>query len=237
MQETFARRMPGANRSGFTLIELLVVIASIAILAAILFPVFAQARERARSAACLSNLRQIATALHMYMDDNRGRVPVCNDNTTPSPADDTGYWWVILYRYTRNDGIFVCPSWYPTDLPDGLLGWETPADKTKPSNHAGIIGTYVWNETMDGSPESKLNGTAEDGLGFSPSSVICAAEGFNGSHAYYKEHVIPTDPKNRLRYFHKKGANAAFADGHAKYMTESQMKPSLWAPWETSWRP
>ena len=63
---------PGA---GFTLIELLVVIAIIAILAAILFPVFAQAREKARAAACLSNGKQIGTGIMMYMQDNVGVYP------------------------------------------------------------------------------------------------------------------------------------------------------------------
>ena len=63
------------RRSGFTLIELLVVIAIIAILAAILFPVFAQAREKARQITCASNLKQIATAMHMYSQDFDERIP------------------------------------------------------------------------------------------------------------------------------------------------------------------
>ena len=67
---------------GFTLIELLVVIAIIAILAAILFPVFAQAREAARRSACLSNMKQISTALLMYAQDN--------DEILPASADDPG---------------------------------------------------------------------------------------------------------------------------------------------------
>src|SRR5437016_13930229 len=64
------------RRTGFTLIELLVVIAIIAILAAILFPVFAQARDKARQAACLSNLKQVGTALMMYGQDYDERMPV-----------------------------------------------------------------------------------------------------------------------------------------------------------------
>src|SRR4026209_660618 len=63
------------GKAAFTLIELLVVIAVIAILAALLFPVFAQARDKARQAACLSNLRQIGSALHMYLQDYDERLP------------------------------------------------------------------------------------------------------------------------------------------------------------------
>src|SRR5262245_34867273 len=69
------RRKPMQRRNGFTLIELLVVIAIIAILAAILFPVFAQAREKARQATCLSNLKQIGTGLMMYVQDFDEAVP------------------------------------------------------------------------------------------------------------------------------------------------------------------
>ena len=70
-----SRRCHVGRRCGFTLIELLVVIAIIAILAAILFPVFAQAREKARQTGCLSNMKQLGTAFVMYMQDFDGRLP------------------------------------------------------------------------------------------------------------------------------------------------------------------
>jgi prepilin-type N-terminal cleavage/methylation domain-containing protein len=126
------------RRRAFTLIELLVVIAVIALLAAILFPVFSQARERARRTACQSNMKQIGHSVQLYMQDYDGHVPICNDNTTPTPTDDTGYWWVTLFRYTKNDQVFVCPSWRRTTLPTGLLSYETPPDPNRPFLHAGI---------------------------------------------------------------------------------------------------
>jgi prepilin-type N-terminal cleavage/methylation domain-containing protein/prepilin-type processing-associated H-X9-DG protein len=113
----------GRKRSGFTLIELLVVIAIIAILAAILFPVFAQARDRARAAACLSNLKQMGTAWMMYAQDYDERFPQSNpqvstdattnahDCRTMSGRGNYGGWvGNLLYPYTKNSGIFSCPS-------------------------------------------------------------------------------------------------------------------------------
>src|SRR5947209_18976018 len=72
-----SRAMHHHRKAAFTLIELLVVIAIIAIIAAILFPVFAAARDKARQAACFSNLKQIGYALHMYLEDYHERIPPC----------------------------------------------------------------------------------------------------------------------------------------------------------------
>jgi prepilin-type N-terminal cleavage/methylation domain-containing protein len=125
-------------RSGFTLIELLVVIAIIAILAAILFPVFARARENAKQTACLSNLKQIGTAISMYTQDYDDTYPIYVNRTSgatldrPTPgvapatpaqlfvtnAADSGGWnddywktWMdSVFPYVKSLDVFRCPS-------------------------------------------------------------------------------------------------------------------------------
>jgi prepilin-type N-terminal cleavage/methylation domain-containing protein/prepilin-type processing-associated H-X9-DG protein len=108
------------RRNGFTLIELLVVIAIIAILAAILFPVFAQARAKARQACCLSNVRQLSLATQMYTQDydemliSSAHYPPSGTGSLP---DDAPIWPAYLQPYVRNTQVFVCPDartrgWY-----------------------------------------------------------------------------------------------------------------------------
>jgi len=104
-------------RRGFTLIELLVVIAIIAILAAILFPVFAKAREKARQSSCLSNVKQLTLAMLQYTQDYDERFPMCRypngrDNV-PSPLTGTNVtftWCENIYPYVRNRQVYICPS-------------------------------------------------------------------------------------------------------------------------------
>jgi prepilin-type N-terminal cleavage/methylation domain-containing protein/prepilin-type processing-associated H-X9-DG protein len=117
-----------SSRRGFTLIELLVVIAIIAILAAILFPVFAQAREAARKASCLSNLKQIGLAIQSYATDNDETYP---PSQTPAPAAGATYSWpTILFPYVKNEGIFVCPSGERSATAKDLGGGVNPSTTT-----------------------------------------------------------------------------------------------------------
>src|SRR5687767_12743029 len=110
MENVLKQPLPARSR-GFTLIELLVVIAIIAILAAILFPVFAHAREKARQTSCLSNLRQLSSAMLMYAQDHDELFPPVI--ARQARQDRNIYlisWMRLLESYTKNRGVYVCPS-------------------------------------------------------------------------------------------------------------------------------
>ncbi len=151
------------NKKGFTLIELLVVIAIIAILAAILFPVFAQAREKARAIACLAQAQQIGLGAHMYMEDYDETWVVYSygiqGNNVYSPGFGQGYalvdWEQNLQPYIKNRQIFICPSGDVTDLyyeswPNGQNNPPNPSNKD-----SGCTGCYqtswCWNAIQPGS--------------------------------------------------------------------------------------
>jgi prepilin-type N-terminal cleavage/methylation domain-containing protein/prepilin-type processing-associated H-X9-DG protein len=95
------------SRRAFTLIELLVVIAIIAILAAILFPVFAQAREKARAIACVSNMKQVGMAMLMYAQDNDEHLVWYSDRDC---TNGRKLWWQLVMPYVKNEQVYFCPD-------------------------------------------------------------------------------------------------------------------------------
>jgi len=124
-------RKTGRNfaHRGFTLIELLVVIAIIAILAAILFPVFARARENARRSSCQSNLKQIGLGIVQYTQDFDERMPTAGGNNCA--AADPITWRAKIFPYVKSAQVFVCPSASVRKLFGG--GWQ--AERTL---HTGV---------------------------------------------------------------------------------------------------
>ncbi len=155
-------RMRTPSRNGFTLIELLVVIAIIAILAAILFPVFAQAREKARAISCLSNMKQIGTSLQMYVQDYDETFPFAGwrDDGTPHQAimpDGRLYkgyvlWEFQLFPYVKNKNVFSCPS-----DPNPKLGLNTDTTSNPLEDWWGKVwpGSYGINTDLTWPPYNR----------------------------------------------------------------------------------
>lgn len=192
------------RRQGFTLIELLVVIAIIAILAAILFPVFARAREKARQSSCLSNLKQIGTALMMYADDNDQTYLRVHGSLPGNPGhDEVLPWYPSLQPYVKNDKIFRCPS-HP---------------KQYPSNDTDYVinGYFACATPMSYFP--------------APAQTICFAERSDDTGAFGYHPWEPDSPDHFSAHIcpnrHNNGSNYAFADGHAKWMRwEDTLSPN-----------
>lgn len=202
---------------GFTLIELLVVIAIIAILAAILFPVFARARENARKSTCQSNLKQIGTAFNMYLQDYDGMHVTYYGGTL--------LWVEKVEPYVKNSGVFLCPS---------RTGWYTPSTACASSNHPpesnyrnqGKVVSYGHNICGEGYGEMNgVSGSQTFGLGggFSdsqvqfPADTIAAGDGvcprWRG-----KDHIDLFNSGSASYVRHMDGSNFLFADGHVKWL-------------------
>jgi prepilin-type N-terminal cleavage/methylation domain-containing protein/prepilin-type processing-associated H-X9-DG protein len=143
---------------GFTLVELLVVIAIIAVLAAILFPVFARARERGNQSACLSNLRQLGTSAQVYADDNDGYLPSGHDvKTGDGPPDEGTHWYEAMAPGIRSHEILTCPAdpdkaqYMPSRAPYGSLGVNVVA-KAQPYT------SYLINGVLTDKVNGRRNG-------------------------------------------------------------------------------
>ena len=198
---------------GFTLIELLVVIAIIAILAAILFPVFAQAREKARATQCLSNFKQLGTAWHMYAGDYDSTILSAKvfyqlaGATVPEEYDGaswlTYHWYITvppLMPYVKNDKIFICPS-----------SGQTSANVHNPAP-AGPWGHFIPTKYREALLKDTILGDVTDGSFVKPAQFVVMHDWAN----YHYGSIVggagidaKTPPK----------VTALFQDGHAKLWT------------------
>jgi prepilin-type processing-associated H-X9-DG protein/prepilin-type N-terminal cleavage/methylation domain-containing protein len=136
-----ARKAAKRQWGGFTLIELLVVIAIIAILAAILFPVFARARETARATTCKSNLKQFGNAFSMYVADYDQRLPMSGWWDLPDSRSATNDWHIAMFPYIKNAGVYTCPS--SADIHDGNKDWNRTATDYLYNNQLGAGRTPI----------------------------------------------------------------------------------------------
>lgn len=208
--------MNTSRRSGFTLIELLVVIAIIAILAAILFPVFTSAKEKGRMTSCLSNLKNLSMAFRMYADSNGGRLPCSFSGWDPNGSDwcgcvNPGYADGVqlekgaIWNYAgKNKRIFACP----TDANMLTTSWNM---RTKSKNYPISYAMNYWL----GPPAAR---PAIDALR-SPSKVLLLIhEGRNniddGCFAWAPNN---TNGLNLPSNVHYGGSTVSYVDGHAKW--------------------
>src|SRR6056297_2865025 len=156
-------------RAGFTLIELLVVIAIIAILAAILFPVFARAREEARQARCLSNVKQIGLGMIMYMQDYDETFMLTSTNHLQNMIDageHQSVWYRAIMPYVKNEQIYVCPS----DANTNTAKWNSSGDPWDESTSAAgqwyFPLSYGTNHFLNGRAMAQVDYPAQTGMVF-----------------------------------------------------------------------
>ena len=211
--------------NGFTLIELLVVIAIIAILAAILFPVFAQAREKARQSSCLSNMKQIGLGVFMYSEDYDETLPAgCYTNYTTNGATYT-YFGIpnLLDPYIKNWSIWKCPSQAVETnlgplpgLVSGTIGGISynKLQRYYLPNGNALIATDFYNGATTGHKTPPTIGAIEK-----PADTIAFMEVFGLditiNYEKFSSWLIP-NWKNFTP--HMEGENLSFLDGHAKYV-------------------
>ncbi len=219
------------GRNGFTLIELLVVIAIIAILAAILFPVFARAREKARTSSCLNNVKQLALAAKMYVGDYDETLPFAEILLPPGCSVSEHYWgratggtwpasyltWPnVLMAYVRNDQVFRCAS-----NPAHWIGYGYNCYIGYIGNHATSTGPLY-----EGVQVSSLSYPAQTVCIIDHNSGTAYTADCNAEYAWGWYRAWPSGGSTSLSLKeqydrcppHNEGSNVAFVDGHAKWM-------------------
>jgi prepilin-type N-terminal cleavage/methylation domain-containing protein/prepilin-type processing-associated H-X9-DG protein len=213
------------RQSGFTLIELLVVIAIIAILAAVLFPVFSQAREQARKTSCLSNTRQLSTAMQLYVQDADERMVYARSfgriwslqswwgNGGQGERTDDVELPDLLKPYAKNEGIFFCPS-----VQKNMLWelWHASPPNSISFNRNGTSYFYNWIVTGSCCVPAQANIPV---FNLPLAAIPAPAEAMLGwDMPFYRGH-------NQSFVPHMEGVNVWFSDGHAKF---HRVKANQW---------
>ncbi len=184
--------------TGFTLIELLVVIAIIGILAAILFPVFARARENARRTSCLSNTKQLGLGVLQYAQDYDEKLPSSYDLS----GDEARNWWgAMIQPYVKGTQLFYCPSDSVHDYakPDGFSRWNV---------------SYGYNYVFlnaEATPAYSGGGVSLAAINEVSQTVMLADSNNSLPYVIFAQGLYQPLPR------HLEGTNACFVDGHAKW--------------------
>jgi prepilin-type N-terminal cleavage/methylation domain-containing protein/prepilin-type processing-associated H-X9-DG protein len=235
MKEHYSMKNRPRPVKAFTLIELLVVIAIIAILAAILFPVFGRARENARRTSCLSNLKQIGLGVMQYTQDYDERLPMGTynpavlytgtesvparifDSTTASGLNRYISWMDAIYPYVKSTQIFVCPS-ASRGIPVPSYGYNNAFTS---AGYKGSYGSTTYGVPWQGVSLSAINRASEV-------IMVLDYNDQSGTYATPRGHMMWfTQEANKMRVIpHLEGGNIAYADGHAKWQPGAKFNPS-----------
>jgi prepilin-type N-terminal cleavage/methylation domain-containing protein/prepilin-type processing-associated H-X9-DG protein len=217
------------RKQGFTLIELLVVIAIIAILAAILFPVFARAREKARQTSCLSNQKQIGLALAMYVqdyDERFGRHCPCCPAVPSRAADKHPCALAVIFPYVKNTQVYACPSFGRSATMSGQTPYNGgPPFQVIPRSY-GFNFELDYRVLADVRYPAELIAVADSTNGDAPTLSTypalpredCCATGYIAPAPRSAGCCDTNAPWGHVSSRHNEGANHVFADGHAKWM-------------------
>lgn len=254
------RSLHASRKTGFTLIELLVVIAIIAILAAILFPVFAQAREKARQTTCASNMKQMMIGLAMYRQDfdEMWVPPFWKTSTSPPPGgywytDTSWFWQQIAESYTKSYGIHICPDGRTIGQPvyAGNMGLNLHLNRPRTYWPGGTaFPTTLWPggvakpKPVDDTPVTEAQIPRPADTYQVADSGFYSMSMFNSLNTPSSSSYTPGYPKNAgvswsaaikadaLTPRHGDGMEVGFCDGHVKWMKVQQFQDNLvsWAP-------
>jgi prepilin-type processing-associated H-X9-DG protein/prepilin-type N-terminal cleavage/methylation domain-containing protein len=223
------------RRAAFTLIELLVVIAVLAILAGLLFPVFARARDAARAATCVSNLRQIGMAIRLYVQDWDGGMPEFRE-PGDTPAQWLSFrWYGHILPYLHNQAILHCPA-DPVD--SGLRAMSFHPEWVDLPGVPHL--SYGFNFWLQQSPETIVAQAADTLLVADSAALQCAdalriGPGPPTSCYAYPNGTEPLDVESPLTGFpgqerHRGGSNVAFCDGHVRFIPAAQFRKQRQGP-------
>jgi len=215
--------------TGFTLIELLVVIAIIAILAAILFPVFARAREKARQTSCLSNVKQITLACLMYAQDYDEMLPCGRPQYLACANDSTAFWQHVVMPYMKNMQMLVCPS-------------------NSARVNAQCAKFFPWARAMNVTDNYGINCRLGTSGGYlmaniqRPAEVYYVVCGVNAGGGWWRGFTYARGTCAANAYYreiHNEGINIGLADGHAKWVKSSRAfaNTSDWYVQYLPWQP